>query len=330
MVDRYSRQIAYEKIGKEGQAKIRKASAAIVGVGALGSVSSELLARAGIGKLILIDDDVVDVTNLQRQALYDEDDVRRKKVSALKKHLSKINSEVIIETLELRVDYKNINQIKADIIIDGTDNMDSRFLLNEYCKKNNIPFIYGSAAGAIGVVFSVLDDGFCFNCIFKNAKRFLDCNNTGVINSATHMVGSLQVSEALKIIVTGRSSEKMIRFDLWNNSFDYISIKKDEKCDVCNGKYKNLEGKENSLFTINECKTKSSFVCKPKSRVKLDILKISKEFDTIENAGIICVLKIEGEEVIVHDYGEILFKTLKDSDKIDKIAKRIYSFGLIK
>jgi len=177
---RYLRQEIFREIGKKGQSKLRKSTVAIVGLGALGSVSAELLARAGIGKLIVIDRDIVELSNLQRQSLYDESDIGKPKAIAAKEKLSKINSEIKIDIfiddlnrenidkiLSLRGKYidekfnkivennkKNKNNI--DLILDCTDNLETRFLVNDFSIKNKIPFIYSSAVGSKGYVFNVM------------------------------------------------------------------------------------------------------------------------------------------------------------------------------
>ncbi|MBR9691045.1 thiamine biosynthesis protein MoeB [Candidatus Woesearchaeota archaeon] len=329
MEDRYSRQKLFKNIGKKGQKLLLKKSAAIVGMGALGSVCSELLARSGIGKLIIADNDKVELSNLQRQSLYSEKDAGEKKTDAAKKHLKEINSKLKIEKISKRLTEKNINDIKADIIIDGTDNMETRFLLNEYAKKNKIPFIYGSAAGSIGIVYSVIVGSPCLNCILKNAKNHATCENDGIINPATYTVASIQAVEALKILTEKTPSKEIIRFDIWKNDFFKIKVKKDADCKVCKGKYELLKGK-GIPFSVSECNTKAAYSAKPKNNVKLDIKKIVSKYETVEDGKIIAVIRIDGEEIIVHNYGEILFKTLEDVKKIEEIAKDIYKTGLTK
>lgn len=324
-MDRYKRQILFNKIGKEGQEKISNTTIAIVGVGALGSVSSELFTRAGVKSITIFDDDKIDLTNLQRQALYSEKDVGTKKVFALKKHLEEINSNVKIISVDEKIAENNISKIKADIIIDGTDNMESRFLLNKYAKEQNIPFIYSAAAGSIGIVYAITNKSPCLACVFGNSKNFMTCENLGVIAPTTYTVASIQVTEALKIILDKNYESNIIRFDLWKNSFDTINVKNNNDCVVCGNKMetKNIDAK----FLIKECTTKSSYSTKPIKKIKLDFKMIKKEFKVVEDAGIIIILSVDGEELIVHDYGEIVFKKLKDTEKIRKIAEKIYLFS---
>ena len=328
MKSRYSRQELLKQIGTNGQQKISNATVAIVGVGALGSVSAELLVRSGIKKLILIDHDEIELSNLQRQALYTENDVGVPKVLSAKKHLENINKKVKIDVHFNSLRKDNINLIDSDIIIDGTDNIETRFLINTYAKKNNIPYIYGAAGGFIGITFNIINDGACLNCILKNAKNFATCDNEGVLNATTHITASIQVSEAIKIITENNHSNEIIRFNLLKNTFDNIKVKKDKDCEVCNKIYRILDEKEEDIFKISECKTKSSFITKPNKRMNLNIKNIVKEFETIQDAGIIAVITVDKEEIIVHDYGELLFKTWTDTNKIRNVARKIYELGL--
>ena len=186
-MNRYHRQELYEAIGKQGQKKIGKAIVAIVGIGALGSVSSELLCRAGIGKLILIDRDFVDLTNLQRQVLYEESDIGKPKAIAAEEHLKKINSEINIQSHVIDLNFRNIEDIlkEANIIIDGTDNLETRFLINEYSLKCKKPWVHGSAIQDKGFVMSFSGNAPCFQCIIKEADVSGTCDTVGITNSIT-------------------------------------------------------------------------------------------------------------------------------------------------
>ena len=139
---RYSRQELYKNIGKQGQQKLRKSHVVIVGVGALGSVVADLLCRAGVGKLTLIDRDYIEEHNLQRQSLYTEVDIGQPKAVAALDHLKRINSTVEMVSHVADLYYENVSLLKGDVVVDGTDNMETRFLINEYCVKYNLPLVY--------------------------------------------------------------------------------------------------------------------------------------------------------------------------------------------
>src|SRR3989344_9585267 len=196
---RYIRQEIFSEIGKEGQKRLRKSSVAIVGLGALGSVSAELLARAGIGKLILIDRDVVELSNLQRQALYDESDIGKPKALAAKEKLRKINSEIEIEFYIDDLNFENIGKIinvkSADLILDCTDNLETRFLINDFSIKNKITFIYSSAVGSKGYIFNVIQKKTaCLKCFLKEAAQLGTCETVGVLNTITNLISSIQAN----------------------------------------------------------------------------------------------------------------------------------------
>ena len=241
---RYIRQEIF--IGKENQEKIRKKSVSIVGLGALGSVSSELLTRAGIKELVLIDRDIVEISNLQRQSLFDENDIGKSKALVLKEKLNKINNEVSIKSYFDNLDNENINLIKNDLILDCTDNLETRFLINEFCVKNKITFIHASAIGDNGFIFNVLPGTICFNCIFKEVSGLDSCETFGVLNTITHLISSIQVNEALKILLGEEHEKKLIYFNLNNNELVKINIKKKPGCRVCvKNVFDYLEGKKN-------------------------------------------------------------------------------------
>ena len=202
---RYIRQQIFREIGKKGQEKLGKSTVAVVGIGALGSNSAELLARAGIGSLILIDRDVVELSNLQRQRLFDENDVGKPKALAAKEHLAKINSEIKIEFLIDDLNFENIGKIfnrKPDLILDCTDNLETRFLINDFSVKNEIPFIYSSAVGSKGYVFDIIPGKTpCLRCFLKEAAQLDTCETAGVLNAITSLISTMQASEAIKILL---------------------------------------------------------------------------------------------------------------------------------
>jgi adenylyltransferase/sulfurtransferase len=170
---RYLRQEILREIGKNGQSRLHNSVVAVIGLGALGSVSAELLTRAGIGKLIIIDRDFVELSNLQRQSVYGENDVGKPKAVQAAKHLGRINSEVRIDFYFEDLDFENIGRIlpeKPDLILDCTDNLTTRFLINDYAIKNNIPFIYSAAIGTKGYVFSIIPHrSACLRCFLKTS-----------------------------------------------------------------------------------------------------------------------------------------------------------------
>ena len=202
---RYIRQEIFKGIGKKGQKKLGKSIVAIIGLGALGSNSAELLARAGIGRLILVDRDVVELSNLQRQRLFDEKDIGKPKALAARERLTKINSGINIDFFIDDLNFENINQVlknKIDLILDCTDNLETRFLINDFCIKNKFPFIYSSAVGSKGYVFDIVPGKTpCLRCFLKEATHLDTCETIGVLNAITNLISSIQANEALKILL---------------------------------------------------------------------------------------------------------------------------------
>mgnify|MGYP001589874950 FL=1 len=195
----YSRQELF--LGKKAQVKINKSKIAIIGIGALGTIAVELLARAGIGELILIDRDCIEISNLHRQTLFTHVDISKPKVIAAKEALSKINPNIKISAHFTSLDNENIGLVKPDIILDCTDNLETRFLINDYSKKNNIPFIYASAIKDKGYIYNILPEKPCLKCILKESITNETCETAGVLNTITSIVASLQVNDATKILL---------------------------------------------------------------------------------------------------------------------------------
>ncbi len=313
---RYSRQ---EKlIGKNNQDLLLKKNVTIIGLGALGSNSANLLARAGIN-LILIDYDKIDLSNLQRQNIYTEDDVGKNKVETAKKYLEKVNSEIKIKIHNIKLTKENINLIKADLVLDCTDNLEIRFLINDFCSKNKIPWIHAAAIQDKGLIFNVIPGKFCFNCIYNNINDMDRCEDIGVLNTITTLVSSLQVNEAIKILLNKGYETNLLRISLENNNFEKIKVNKNPNCEVCKGKMAEKK------FKLELCRTKTTLSVKTNKHLNLE--KIKNEFGELRDAGNTILIEVEGEHVIINKQGEIIFKTLRDENKVMEIANKIYEVG---
>ena len=279
---RYSRQEIFPEIGKKGQEKLGKSTVAIIGIGALGSVSSELLARAGIGKLILIDRDIVELSNLQRQSLYDENDLEKPKALQAHHHLKKINSGIKIDFFIEDLNNENIGKIliKTDLILDCTDNLETRFLLNDFCVKNNVPFIYSSAIGSKGYVFNIIpNEGACLRCFLKEAS-LETCETNGVLNTITHAISSIQADEALKILLNKNHEKNLLFLDIWKNELLKIKVNKNKNCVCCSkGDFEFLSGKK-STNTVKMCGS-NLYQIKSKSFSKGDFLLLKAKLRKI-------------------------------------------------
>jgi adenylyltransferase/sulfurtransferase len=240
--DRYSRQVRFAPIGERGQQRISQARVCIVGVGALGSFQAEALARAGIGSLRLIDRDTVDFSNLQRQFLYDENDAAAElpKAIAAKRRLELLNHNVRIEAVVADVTASNAEELLADsqLILDGTDNFETRYLVNDLSVRHRIPWIYGAAVGSAGIVMPVVPErGPCFACIYPEppAGPHPTCDVNGILAVASASVAALQVSLALRLVVGWQDFVCRIHsLDLWNGAARQIDAgRPDPECTVC-------------------------------------------------------------------------------------------------
>jgi molybdopterin/thiamine biosynthesis adenylyltransferase len=252
---RYARQIRYASIGETGQASLLRSHAVIVGVGALGCVIANHLARAGVGKLTLIDRDIVDRSNLQRQLLYDEADAASgtPKAVAAASRLSAINSQITYVAHVADLSSYNAEALlsDADIILDGTDNFSVRYLINEVSIKHSLPWIYGGAVGASGMTFTIIPELTpCLSCLFPvppTGGSLDTCETAGVLSPIIDTIASIQVMEAIKLLTNQQQAlhSSLLQIDLWNHQWQSLSIRHARKhdCIVCGQHhYEHLDG----------------------------------------------------------------------------------------
>lgn len=239
---RYSRQMVFENIGEDGQKKLINSTIAIIGLGALGTVSANNLARAGVGNIRLIDRDYVELSNLQRQTLYDEDDIKNEKpkAAAAYDHLIKVNSTINLEPAIVDVNSTNIERLikGCDLVLDCTDNFKIRFLLNEACDQYRIPWIYCGALGSSCMTMNIIPGKTpCFQCLAGNtdtADVRQTCSTVGVLNMVTNIAASVQSAEAVKILLDSEDIRKTLFFmDIWSNSAEFLDIQANPLCPVC-------------------------------------------------------------------------------------------------
>jgi molybdopterin/thiamine biosynthesis adenylyltransferase len=233
---RYNRQMLWAPIGIEGQKKLAASKVLMVGCGALGTVLANTLARAGVGDITIVDRDFIETNNLQRQVLFDEDDIAAgypKSVAAHKK-ISRINSAIRTEAIVADINHHNIEQLAAgkDLLLDGTDNFETRFLINDVSIKLGIPWVYGACISAMGLAM-VIRPGLtpCLRCIFETMPppgMNPTCDTAGVLGPTVNIVASWQAMEAIKLL-TGNLAEvstRLFSFDLWDNRFQQLNVSK--------------------------------------------------------------------------------------------------------
>ncbi|MEH7180852.1 ThiF family adenylyltransferase [Neobacillus vireti] len=239
---RYSRQMLFSGIGKEGQLKLLKSKVAIVGVGALGTIAANHLVRSGVGYIRLIDRDVVDLSNLQRQSLFNEEDVNLNlpKVIAAQKRLNTINSTVTVDAVIADVNVDNAEDLLSgfDCLIDGTDNFMTRYLINDVAIKYGIPWIHGAAVSSRGM-YAVIKPGItpCYRCLFPHVPigRGETCDTIGVLSPITDIIGSFQAIEAIKLLTGAATSPNLEQIDIWDPSLFSMNIMdgKNPHCPAC-------------------------------------------------------------------------------------------------
>ena len=233
MIERYSRQILFDGIGEAGQRRLLASRALIVGCGALGSAHAESLARAGVGKLRIADRDFVEASNLQRQTMFTEADAAERipKAVAARNHIHEINSEIEVEAEVADVNHSNIESLikDCDVVLDGTDNFATRYLINDACVKHQVNWIYGAAVGSYGVTMTIRPHQTpCLRCVFEEAPPAASaptCDTAGVIMPVISVVAAVQVAEALKLL-TGQDeslNQSLMQFDMWRNEWRKIN-----------------------------------------------------------------------------------------------------------
>jgi len=232
--ERYSRQVLFRGIGAEGQLRLAGGRVAIVGCGATGSALASLLGRAGVGTLRIIDRDYVEPSNLQRQSLFEEKDAAESvpKAIAAARKIAAFNADIVVDERVEDLVPGNINPLLEgmDVILDGTDNFETRYLVNDYAVRNSVPWIYSAAVGSYGVTLNVLPGKTaCLACIFPDTPRGMveTCETSGILNTAVNVVASVAATEAVKLLVGGAAAERLRKtlwsFDVWMNEHAEIA-----------------------------------------------------------------------------------------------------------
>ena len=258
---RYSRQLLFSGIGAEGQRRLAMARVAIVGCGATGSALASLLARAGVGTIRIIDRDYVEPSNLQRQSLFDESDAADSlpKAIAAARKIAAFNSQIIIDPQVADLTPINIAALLAgiELILDGTDNFETRYLINDFAVQQSLPWIYTAAVGSYGVTMNVVPGKTaCLTCIFPEPPRGMleTCETAGVLNSAVNWAASVAATEALKVLVGSeeRLRRTLLSFDLWSNQHSEVTATRPRLgCHTCGERnFLHLAGKDRPQVTL--------------------------------------------------------------------------------
>jgi molybdopterin/thiamine biosynthesis adenylyltransferase len=259
-LERYSRQTLLPEIGQEGQLKLLSSTVALVGCGALGTAIASGLARAGVGHIKIIDRDYIELTNLQRQMLFDEEDLEQglpKAVAAAEK-LRKVNSEIFLEPLVTDLNHFNVERVLSDVdlVLDGTDNFEARYLINDACIKHNLPWVYGAVIATHGVTMSIIPRRTaCLRCLLPEQPppgTVPTCDTVGVLGAAAIVIGALEITQALKLLLRGGEEfqNRLTQIDVWTGEWLQVQVERHPECPACqNGKYEFLEAKEGTFVT---------------------------------------------------------------------------------
>lgn len=258
--ERYSRQILFPGIGESGQERLLAARVAVAGCGALGSFQAGALARAGVGHLILVDRDYVELSNLQRQWLYEEEDVEAgtPKAVAAARRIARINTGIVVEPVVADLTAANIEDAigKVDLILDGADNFEVRYLVNDYAVNFDIPWIYGAAVGSYGLTMPVMPGRTaCLKCIYPEAPSGAQptCETAGVVNSITSVIASLQLAAALKILTGGEPpAARITLIDVWTGMLRQVEMPaRDPDCQACGRRdFRHLRGEDRAPVSL--------------------------------------------------------------------------------
>jgi molybdopterin-synthase adenylyltransferase len=332
---RYSRQMLFQPIGEAGQSRLSRSRVAIVGCGALGTVLANHMVRAGVGYVRLIDRDYVEWSNLQRQMLYDEEDARQflPKAFAAQQKLTQINSAVQIDAHVSDLTSQNAEHLLADmdLVLDGTDNYQVRFLINDVCVKHNIPWIYGGAVSAHGMSFVILPGQTpCLRCLFDSVPApgtTPTCDTVGVIGPIIHVIASLQATEALKYLSgnTSAISPYAISVDLWNQQFRQTDLSNARKanCPCC--------GRHTYEFLMTSVREQVSTLCGrntvqllPNEPTALDLQQLAdrlRKLTRVESNRFLLRVYLDPYVLVVFPDGRVLVQGTEDIG----IARSLYA-----
>ncbi|KTG12615.1 SAMP-activating enzyme E1 [Haloferax profundi] len=239
-LDRYSRHIIMDEVGPEGQERLLSSRAVVVGAGGLGSPVIEYLAAVGVGELVVVDDDVVERSNLQRQVIHHDDDVGVPKAESAAEFVRDLNPDVTVEPVEARVDKSNVHELLdgADVVVDASDNFPTRYLLNDVCRFEEIPLVHGAIYKFEGQATTLLPEGPCYRCLFPEAPEpgtVPDCATTGVIGVLPGTLGCIQATEAVKIVLdVGEVLDgRLLFYDAMDMTFETVPYQQNPDCPVC-------------------------------------------------------------------------------------------------
>jgi molybdopterin-synthase adenylyltransferase len=329
--EKYSRQILFAGIGEDGQRRLLASSAVIVGCGAIGAAAANLLVRAGVGKLRIIDRDFVEPSNLQRQTLFDEADALAAlpKAVAAERRLRSINSGVSVEGIVADLSPRNAADLLAcfDLILDGTDNFETRFLINDFAIQNGQPWIYAAAVASYGLTMTIRPATTpCLACLMDTQQHGLEetCDTIGVLGPIVNLIASLQVAEAIKLLA-GRTEAlhgRLISCDVWTGRFQSVSVARNPDCRACARRdFTYLQGEAQPHITM--CGRDSVQIHERSRALDLAMLKsrLSPTVSDVRHNEFLLRFRIPPYEMTVFSDGRAILKGTKDP----AVARSLYA-----
>jgi adenylyltransferase/sulfurtransferase len=315
--DFYSRQVTLKELGEKGQQKLCNAKVAVVGVGGLGTVASLYLALAGVGHLRLIDQDIVELRNLHRQILYTPEDVDYPKAEAAAKRLIKTNPLIQAEPVSENVNATNVERLLEgiDLVVDGLDNMETRYLVNRICVKRGIPYVFGAAIGMEGNLSVFTPDTPCLECVLPNLSdnELMTCDTRGVVGATPGIVGSMEALEAIKVLadVGEPLKGKLMICDFTDMTFNTIDISKRANCPACHGSLQPAV-RERLAWLCGQ----DTANINPDKPLKLDLTQISQTVCQLGlhvrvKSNLALMFDYKGLEVSLFGGGRMLIKNVK-------------------
>ena len=343
-LDRYSRQVMLEEIGYNGQLKLREAKVCVVGVGGLGTPITTRLAAMGIGTIRIVDRDVIELSNLHRQTMFDESDVGEVKVEVAAKKLKKLNSDVHVEALPISVnDYTALEVVDGcDVVIDALDSVNARYALNKACIKKNIPFVTGAAVAVSGQAFTIIPKKTaCYHCMFPalDEDTMPTCSIEGVHPPILSIVGGVEVSEAVKIILGKKPNlaNKILHIDLENLDFSFTKTFKADECPVCGTGTIEETPKEEMIIEelCGRNRGKRTFSLTPTATFDLDVEAVTKigaeKGFRVENQGDLGLsLRTDDQSVSFMKKGSAVIIGTKDQNEAVELYNSLLGKTIIK
>jgi molybdopterin-synthase adenylyltransferase len=330
--EKYSRQMLFAGIGPEGQERLRASRAVVVGCGAIGAAAANLLVRAGVGHVRIVDRDFVEPSNLQRQTLFEEADAREAlpKAVAAEHRLRAINSDVSVEGIVDDLNASNAGELLAGypLILDGTDNFETRFLMNDYSVKSQTPWIYAAAVSSYGLTMTILPGKTpCLACLLESSSGLgmeETCDTVGVLGPIVNLIASLEVAEALKILA-GRASAlhgRLLSCDVWSGRMQSVAPERNPKCRACvRHDFSYLEGEAQPHITL--CGRDSVQIHERNRKLDLQALlqRLSPTLGDVRQNGFLLRFHADAYEVTVFSDGRAVIKGTKDP----AVARSLYA-----